>query len=101
MAIAMGPVTAYREITAGDSTIRTWTIFPQRAVAAPPVASPLAFGTPVELPATLTFAPPATPDQPHTVTLTALLRETKTRALIVVRDDRIVAERYGFGASRD
>ena len=102
MALVMGPVTAYREMTGGDSTIRTWRIFSQRAVHTGGWVSALPQGRPVTLPETVTFpvltAPPGTR---RTVRLSELFAQTDTKAFIVIRDDAVIYERYFNGAARD
>jgi CubicO group peptidase (beta-lactamase class C family) len=97
----MGPVTVYRELTSGDSTITTWKNFPQRPVATGGPASVLQQGTAVTLPDTITFPVATAPGTQRTARLADLITQSDTKAFIVIRDDAVVYEGYFNGSSRD
>ena len=96
--IATGPVTAYRMMTTGDSTIDTYTIFPHRAIATGGSVSTLKQGSLANFPATITFAYLG---RQYTTRLSDLFAQTGTKAFIVIRDDTVIYERYLNGTHRD
>ena len=101
IAIVMGPVVAYREITNGDSSITTWKIFPQRPVATGSSTSALPQGHTVNLPDAITFPVATAPGTQRTARLNDLIAQSDTKAFIVIRDDAVVYEGYFNGSSRD
>ena len=56
LAIDIGPVTAYRMLTSGDSNINTYKIFPQRAVATGGSGSTLQQAPLANFPTTITYS---------------------------------------------
>jgi len=95
--IHLGPVTAYRMLTSGDSNIYTFKIFPQRPIAASGLISALEQTSPANFPATITFTFKGTQ---YTTGLNELISRTDTKAFIVIRNNTIIYERYLNSASR-
>ncbi|MGZ6391084.1 MAG: serine hydrolase domain-containing protein, partial [Ktedonobacterales bacterium] len=98
MVIALGPVTAYRMETNGDSNFQTFKIFPQRPIARAGPVSALKQGSLVNFPQTITFS---FKGRQYTTRLSDLLAQTDTQAFIVIRNDTVVYEQYLNGAHRD
>lgn len=97
-AIALGPVTAYRLYTNGDSNFQTFRIFPQRPVANGGPVSTLPHGSLATFPETITFSYNG---HTYTTQLSDLLAQTDTQAFIVIRNDTVIDEQYLNGAHRD
>ncbi len=90
--IVAGPVTVYRVITRGDTTIYDYKRFPRRSLYASSVPFQFDVGTQNDI----------VPDTVHTegsdgMELGELLESTDTLAFLVIRDDVIVYERYSHG----
>jgi CubicO group peptidase (beta-lactamase class C family) len=96
--IVLGPVTAYRIATSGDSNINTYKIFPQRAIAHGGPVSALEQGSPATFPPTITFSYNG---RHYTTGVRDLLAQTDTQAFIVIRNDTVIDEQYLNGARRD
>ncbi len=96
--IAMGPETAYRMLTNGDSTIDTYKMFPYRTIATGGSVSALKTGSLANFPATVTFSYNGSQ---YTSRLSDLFAQTDTQAFIVIRNDTVIYERYLGGAHRD
>ncbi len=98
LAIDIGPVTAYRMLTSGDTNIYTYKIFPQRAIATGGSVSALKQASLANFPATITFSYNGSH---YTTRLNDLFAQTDTQAFIVIRDNTVIYERYLNGARRD
>ncbi len=96
--VYLGPVTAYRIETTGDTNIYTYKIFPQRPVAAGASVSSLKQANSANFPATITYEAYGSQS---TTSLDDLLAQTDTQAFIVVRDNTVIYERYLNGTNRD
>jgi len=96
--IDMGPETAYRMITNGDSTPDTYKIFPYWTIATGGSVSALKTASLANFPATVTFSYNGSQ---YTSRLTDLFAQTDTQAFIVIRNGTVIYERYLGGASRD
>jgi CubicO group peptidase (beta-lactamase class C family) len=98
VAIAIGPITAYRMLTSLDSNIYTYKIFPQRAIATGGSVSTLKQASQVNFPTTITFSYNGS----HYITgLKDLFAQTDTQAFIVIRNNTMIYEKYLNGAHRD
>jgi CubicO group peptidase (beta-lactamase class C family) len=98
LAIAIGPVTAYRMLTNLNSNIDTYKIFPQRAIATGGSVSALKQASLANFPETITFSYNGSH---YTTRLSDLFAQTDTQAFIIIRDNTVVYERYLNGARRD
>jgi len=98
IAVEIGPVTAYRMETSGDSNIYTYKIFPQRAIATGVSVSALKQASLASFPTSITYS---FNGNQYTTGLDELFAQTDTQAFIVVRDNTVVYERYLNGTSRD
>jgi CubicO group peptidase (beta-lactamase class C family) len=96
--IALGPVTAYRMVTNGDSNVNTYKIFPQRVIARGGPISTLKQENLVNFPTTITYT---FDDHRYTSQLSDLLAQTDTQAFIVIHNDTIIYEKYLNGARPD
>ncbi len=98
LAIAIGPVTAYRIETSGDSNINTYKIFPQRAIATGGSVSTLKQASLANFPTTITFEYNGSH---YTTRLNDLFAQTDTQAFIVIRNNTVIYEKYFNRAQRD
>ena len=96
--MAIGPVTAYRMLTSGDSNIDTYKIFPQRAIATGGSVSVLQQASLANFPTTITFSYNGSQ---YTTRLSDLFAQTDTQAFIVIRKNTVIYEQYLGGAHRD
>lgn len=96
-----GPVTTMRMFVHGNVNIRSYTIFPQRAVQTSPTPSPLQTRLRSNWPKTVTY--PIYPYSGGTATerWDDLFARTNTRAFIVIKDDQVIYETYPNGGRRD
>ena len=98
LVVALGPVTAYRMMTNLNSDINTYKIFPTRTIARGGPVSTLQSGSLANFPHTITFSYNGIH---YSTELNELLTQSDTQALIVIRDDTVVYEKYLNGAHRD
>ncbi len=96
--VVQGVITAYRMIMNGSPSIRTYTIFPQRAIENASSVSILKTENSLTLPETLTFP---VNNKEYTFRLSELFAQTDTKAFIIIRNDTVIYEKYLNGASRD
>jgi hypothetical protein len=87
LAIDIGPVTAYRIETSGDSNINTYKIFPQRAIATGGSISTLKQASLANFPTTITFEYNGSH---YTTQLNDLFAQTDTQAFIVIRNNTVI-----------
>jgi CubicO group peptidase (beta-lactamase class C family) len=98
LALVIGPVTAYRVLTSGDSNINTFKIFPQRPIATGGIVSTLKRASLADFPATIAFSYNGSQ---YSTGLDDLFAQTNTQAFIVIRNNTVIYEKYLNGASRD
>jgi hypothetical protein len=96
--VATGPVTTYRMLTNGDSTIETFKIFPYRTIATAEPVSALKTQSLANFPTTINFSYLG---NNYNTTLVDLFAHTDTQAFIVIRNDTVIYESYLDGANRD
>jgi len=98
LAIDIGPVTAYRMLTSGNSNIYTYTIFPKRAIATGGSVSTLQQASLASFPTTITYSYHGSQ---YTTRLNDLLVWADTQAFIVIRNNAVIYEQNLNGAHRD
>ena len=90
--LSAGPVTVYRLITRGDTTIYDYQRFPSRSLSASPV--PFRFQVSLQddlVPETIHL------DNSEDIQLEEILETSGTIAFLVIKDDVIIYERYFHG----
>lgn len=93
--LVAGPVTVYRVVTRGDTTIYDYRRFPGRALTASPV--PFQFAVDLQedkIPVSVQL------EDREAMNLDELLESSRTLAFLVIQDDVILQERYLHGHSQ-
>src|SRR5215467_5512225 len=98
VAVAIGPVTAYRMLTNLDSNIYTYKIFPQRAIATGGSVSTLQQASLANFPTMITYSYHGSQ---YTTRLNDLFAQTNTQAFIIIRNNTVIHEQYLGGVHRD
>ena len=92
--VVAGPVTVYRVITRGDTTVYDYRRFPGRSLSASP--NPFHFGIALQdgiVPETIRL------EDSGDTNLEDILESSRTLAFLVIQDDVILYERYLYGHS--